>query len=144
MLTHFRSPPFPPPPPTLSAPKNKRCDLPTTSCQSHLVKFMLTKSILLRGRTAVLFLFCSSWHNLVRIKITVRLHLLNRLFKCIQNSMRALLVPITPFRTFPQGKLFFLTHHSEMIVTKRTKAKSEEYRVKPGRYRCVDKLIPLS
>ena len=37
-------------------------------------------------------LFCSSWHNLVGIKITVRLHLLNRLFKCIQNSMHALLV----------------------------------------------------
>ena len=32
------------------------------------------------------------WHNLVKIKITVRLHLLNRLFNCIQNSMCALLV----------------------------------------------------
>ena len=36
--------------------------------------------------------FCSSWHNLVGMKITVRLHLLNRLFKCIRNSMCALLV----------------------------------------------------
>ena len=53
---------------------------------------MLTKSVLLRGRTAVLLKFCLSWHNLVGIKITVRLHLLNRLFKCIQNSMHALLV----------------------------------------------------
>ena len=32
------------------------------------------------------------WHNLVKIKITVRLHLLNRVFNCIQNSMCALLV----------------------------------------------------
>ena len=53
---------------------------------------MLTKSVLLRGRTAVFFLFCSSCHNLVGMKITARLHLLNRLFKCIQNSMHALLV----------------------------------------------------
>ena len=53
---------------------------------------MLTKSVLLRGRTAVFFLFRSSCHNLVGMKITVRLHLLNRLFKCIQNSMHALLV----------------------------------------------------
>ena len=36
ILTHFRSPPSPP---TLSAPKNNTCDLPNTSCQSHLVKF---------------------------------------------------------------------------------------------------------
>ena len=111
ILTHFRSPPPPPPPPTLSAPKNKRCDLPTTSCQSHLVKFTWTSYLLIKtfrhwsvrflcwqnlscfeaGRL-YFFLFCSSWHNLVGIKITVRLHLLNRLFKCIQNSMCALLV----------------------------------------------------
>ena len=100
ILTHFRSPP---PPPTLSAYKNKRCDLPTTSCQSHLIKFTWISYLLIKTlkhwsvrflclTKLYFFLFCSSWHNLVGIKITVRLHLLNRLFKCIQNSTCALLV----------------------------------------------------
>ena len=117
IFTHFRSLSLPPSAPLNNNNNNKKwfanyeLSMSISPCKIHVkwlinnlkkttttfrywsVKLLfLTKSVLLGGRTAVLLKFCLSWHNLVGIKITVRLHLLNRLFKCIQNSMCALLV----------------------------------------------------